>query len=413
MKVLMLKSYFYPENCAGITLTQDLIDGLISNGYEVMVYTPTPCRGISKEKCKKYKKLKNEKYFDGKLVIKRYSLFPESKVIAFRFLRYMLQNIIQIFKGIMCKSDILCLSSTPPTMGIVGTIIKKVKRVPFIYIVQDIFPDSLLTSNILSKKSFIYDIGNALTKYSYKNADYIIVISEDFRKNLINKGVPRNKIIVIPNWVDEKKIIPISKKNNPFFRKFNIDSSTFNVVYAGNLGQVQDLEILLDAALKLKDNKNINFIIFGTGNQENKLKSIKEKKQLENVHFFPLQDSKYLSYIYGLSDVSIVSCKKGAGNNAMPSKTWSIMSSGKPILAIFDKESELYNIIHKYNIGFFSEAGNTEMLVENLLFLSKNRDICSKYGNNARKYIELYLTKKTNVEKYIRVFDRIRKNKNM
>lgn len=406
MKVMMLLSYYNPENCASITLINDLIKTLIQNNFEVVIYTPVPCRGVSDEVRQRYKKKKKEYFYDGKLKVIRYSLFKESRNVFFKASRYLIQNIIQIYKAINSDADVIFLNSTPPTMGIIGAIIKKCKKIPFIYNIQDLFPESLITSNICSNKNIIYKIGEKINEISCKNADDIIVISNNMKQNLVEKKFDRNKITVIPNWVNENEIVPIQKELNPFFEKFNIDRKNFNIIYAGNLGNSQDIDIILEAAYKTKDYKYIQYTIFGSGNKEEELKRKSSVLNLSNVKFFPLQSSKVLSELYGLADISIVSCKKGAGKSAMPSKTWSILSAGIPVLAIFDKNSALERLVVDYQIGFFCESGDIDGLVSCILDISKKKNLCSEYGKNARTIIEKSYTVEENTRKYIEIFEK-------
>ena len=393
MKVLLLKDYFTPEVCAGINLTNDLLETLAASGIECTVVTPIPCRGIDDETRRIYRSRRHETLHNGMVNVYRYRLPYEGKNVLQRAFRYLLQNCVQLIKGFSQKADVLFLGSTPPTNGLVGAILHKVKKIPFIYNVQDIFPDSLVMTGLASENSLVYKIGSMISNFAYKSADHIVVISESFRQNLIQKGVPAEKISIVPNWIDENGIRFTPKDQNPLFEQFGVRRDQFNIVYAGNLGAAQDVEILLKAAQQTCSRDDIDYYIFGSGTQEEELKKYKEEHRLNNVHFLPLQKPELAGFVYGLGDVSVVSCKKGASGCAMPSKTWSIMGAGTAVLAIFDEGSELEQLIHEKNAGVFVPAGDAERLATAILYLSQEKEACAAQGDNGRKYVVENITK--------------------
>lgn len=396
MKVLLLKDYFYPEQCAGIQLTNDLLQGFSENGLEAEVFVPIPCRGVDKKTRKAYRKKKNEVLHNGKVKLHRYWLPYERKNILLRAFRYLMQNVRQFFNGLTCKSvDIVFLGSTPPTNGIVGGWLKKSKKIPFVYNVQDIFPDSMVTAGITKEGSFLWKVGNKIANKTYKKADKIIVISEEMRDNLLVKGVPAEKIEIVYNWVDEEVIHPVQKEDNRLIEELNIPQYDFSVVYAGNLGRAQSVETIIEAAEKLKDHTRIGFYIFGDGVNKTEIEELIARKDLKQVHMYPLQPYERVSEVYSLGDASIVACKAGTGGNALPSKTWSIMACGKPVLVCFDKDTMLERLAVEQECGLFAEAENAQALSENILLLSSDKAKCERMGKNARNYIETYLTRKS------------------
>lgn len=405
MKILMLKDYFYPENCAGITLTEDLIETFAKNGNEVYLYTPTPCRGISKEIRQKYKGKKIENSYNGMVNIYRYSLFTEKKSIFLRTIRYILQNIIQIYHGIRCKADIVFLGSTPPTMGFVGAILKKIKKVPFIYNIQDIFPDSLVTAGLAKEDSIIWKIGNLISNYAYAHADHLIVISNDMKENLIAKGIDPLKITVIPNWVNTDKIKRVNKQDNHLYTVLNLNLDKFNIVYAGNIGEAQNINILLEAALALKKREMIQFLIFGAGSQFKKIEEEIDSKDLFNVKIYPLRPQNEISEVYSLGDISVISCKKGAGSSAVPSKTWSILATGTPILASYDINSELAVLINENQIGIAVQADETELFIDAILEFYNHRDELDDKAIKIQEFVKQSYSNRICTNRYLKILN--------
>lgn len=408
MKILIFKAYFEPEKAASLYITTNLIEDLAKSGFYVDIYVPIPTRGITNKVRKKYKKKKREMQYDDKVNVYRFSLFKEYDNPILRAVRYLFSNIVYIYKGMFAKDiDAIHVGSTPPTMGIVAGLVKKIKKVPLIYSLQDIFPDSLISTGLTKPNSLLYKFGSLIEKYTYKSADKIIVISEDFKKNIISKGVPKEKIEVIYNWVDEKAVVPIEKKDNILFDRLNLKRDKFYVVYAGNLGHAQNIEVILKTAQELSDKEEIEFVFFGAGKQEDYYREMAKNMELKNTNFFPLLPYSLVSHVYSLGDVSIVSCKVGLGKSAMPSKTWSIMSAGTAVIANFDENTDLQFIIEENNVGLFTKADDVKGLKEAIIRLYNNRDLCYLMGKNGREFIVNNLTRKIGTGKYIDIFNNI------
>lgn len=402
MKILKLSPYYEPEQVSNSHLSKDLDESYVQAGFDIEIFTPIPTRGVSKEGRNEYKNIKYEEKHGGKIVIHRFNLMSEGKNPIFRALRYILCNFIQYYKGIHVKdADLLITESTPPTQGILMALVKKRLKIPLIYCLHDIFPDSLVLTGLTKKGSLIWKIGKKIENYTYKNSDRIIVISEDMKQNIINKGVPEEKIRVVSNWVDENRVVPVSEDKNTLFDELNISRDYFNVTYAGNLGNAQDIETIIRAAEILKNKLNIKFLIFGTGAKENECKQMVKTNDIHNVSFYPLQPQDRVSEVYSLGKVSLVSCKHGFGTSAVPSKTWNILSSGTAVIASFDEHTELHRIIDKYKFGKFVPAGDAVTLAETILNFSTNIETCSEMGMKGRQYILEHLTKDVCTKKYI------------
>lgn len=403
MKILRLPAYFEPEQMASTHLWHDFSETVAKVGMETVVYTPVPSRGVSNEIRKEYKGKKTEQLYGGKLVVHRFSLLKEGKNPVLRALRYFLQNIKQFNRGVFSKDARECnamfIVSTPPIQGAMAGIVKKFRRIPLVYNLQDIFPDSLVGTGLASQGGLIWKLGRAIENFTYRSADKIIVISEDFKRNIMEKGVPEEKIEVIYNWVDADAIRPVAKEENPLFEEFGISRKAFNVVYAGNLGNAQNISIILDAAYMLPF---VQFSVFGSGGSETEIRKRIAAENLVNVHLNPLQPMERVSQVYSLGDACIVSCKAGLGGSAMPSKTWNIMSCGRPVVASFD-EGELKEILEKNNCGVFSHAGNVQEFVEAIKAVAADPSRCEEMGRNARQFILNNLTKEVGTKKYVDV----------
>lgn len=411
MKLLLLPPYFTPESQSSSLLDHHRYEAFANANIEMILYTPTPTRGVTEDVRNEYKSRKRESMYDQKMSVVRYSLMHEGKNPICRALRYFLGFVKQYYYGRSQKHiDCIFLVSTPPIQGLLGGFLKNKHNVPFVYNVQDIFPDSLVGTGFAKKGGILWKIGSVISNYAYRKADRIIVISQDFKKNLIAKGVPEGKIEVVYNWVDENAVVPVAKEDNPLFEEFGISRDKFHVVYAGNLGNAQNIDVIIDAADVLKDEKNVEFLIFGTGGLKDQYVEKVKDLQLDNVKFFPLQPMERVSQVYGLGDVCVVSCKPGLGGAAMPSKMLSIMSAGRAVVASFDK-GELTYILENHKCGMFAPAGDATVFAELIKHLSQNVDECKMMGENARKLILQKFTKAYGTARYVEIIKSVVNNK--
>ena len=404
MKILFLPAYFYPETAASGYLGENRNQAFADAGFEMDAYTPMPCRGISKELREKYKKKRIEKLYDGKMTLHRFSMFAEGRNPILRALRYVFCWIAQGWKGLRAKDvDCIYLASTPPIQGMLGAFLKKRKNVPFVYNLQDIFPDSLVGTGLAKKGGLLWKIGRVIEDFTYRNADKIIVISEDFKKNIMEKGVPEEKIVVVYNWVDQNAVVDIPREQNKLFDKYGLDRSKFYIEYSGNIGLTQNMDMLLEVMAELQVSyPDINLVLVGEGAYKAQVEKIVAEKQLKNVHLLPFQPYEDISYVFSLGDAGLVISKPGVGANSVPSKTWSIMSASRPVLANFD-ENELKQIVEKHNCGIFTKAGDKEAFKQSVITLYENRELCKQYGENGRQFVMDNLTREVGTQKYVDV----------
>lgn len=410
MKILFLYSYFKPEHTSGAHLAEDLREGLAANGHTMEVYTPIPSRGVSDEERKVYKTRKNETDLNGSLQIHRFWLYREGKNTILRAVRYFILELQLFYWGLKAKGvNILPLGSTPPINGMLGVLLKKIKGIPYVYTVQDVFPDSLVNTGMTHEGSLLWKIGNWISNITYKHASHIIVINESMKQNLLEKGVPEEKISVVYNWIDTDKVHPIDRNENTLFDELGIDREKFIVTYAGNLGNSQNVELLLDCAEQLSDYADITFVVFGEGSRKEAFEKEIADREIDNIKLFPLMPVNRVSEVYSMGDASMVVCKKGVGGSAFPSKAASIMATGTPIIASFDICSDLCQMIMAEEIGLCADAEDTEATVEAILKLYHNRELYEKFSESSRKLACSRFSKKFGVKRKIEILEKVAK----
>lgn len=225
------------------------------------------------------------------------------------------------------------------------------------------------------------------------------MISESMKRNIMEKGVPEEKITVVSNWIDTEEVQPVSKENNRLYEEFGISRDKFTVLYAGNFGAAQGADVVLKAAEALQDQEDVQFVIFGGGSGYAKAEETVKEKGLNNVIINKLLPQERVPEVYSLGDVAIITCKKGVGNSGMPSKTWSIMACNTPIIAAFDTDSELAEILNTSDTGICVEPEDEQVLVKAILDMknTENRPQCG------REYVLKHASKEVCVQKYVDV----------
>lgn len=401
MRVLVFSAYYEPEIAASLYISTNIYEAMADSGWDVDLFVPMPTRGVDDETRKLYKKRKLEAKCNGYLKIHRFSMMREGNNTILRAIRYLIINLVFIWKGLWTPTNIIFVQSTPPTQGAMAAMLKKFKRVPLVYSLQDIFPDSLINTGLTKQGSILWKIGSAVEKFTYKNTDKIIVISEDFKRNIMAKVVPEDKIEVIYNWVDEKAVINVARSQNKLFDKYNIERSKFYITYCGNIGFTQNMDMLLEVAQELKQYGDIAFVLIGDGAYKAEVEKQIAEKDIKNVRLLPFQPYEDISHVFSLGDVGLIISKANVGQNSVPSKTWSIMSAERPILASFDIDSELSSIIKQANCGLCAQAGEKGALREAIFHLYENSSEARLMGQNGRKYILNNLTREIGTSKYI------------
>lgn len=439
MKLLFLTSYYKPETAASSYLGENIREALCENDITIELFTPLPTRGISDNVRNQFIERKIEVEFDGKLRVHRFDLMREGKNPLIRAFRYFYCCLKQYYYGVFAKDakacNVIFAASTPPIQGAMAAFVKKSSNKPFVYNLQDIFPDSLAGTSLAKKGGLLWKIGRVIENFTYKHADKIIVISEDFKKNIMAKGVPESKIEVVYNWVDQNAVVDIPRNQNKLFDAYNLDRSKFYIEYSGNIGLTQNMDLLLEVMkefkvtgerLKVKKEdeglneeekielvmcESICLVLVGEGAYKNQVEEIVKRDELTNVVMIPFQPYEDISYVFSLGDAGLVISKPGVGANSVPSKTWSIMSASRPVLANFD-ENELKDILEGQRskvegqmkpCGIFTKAGDKEAFKQSIITLYKNRDLCKQYGENGRRFVMANLTKEVGTAKYVQV----------
>lgn len=375
MNILVICQYFYPEQFR----VNDICFELVKEGHEVTVLTGLPNypSGIVD---KKYKGPKNRnEEINGVKVIRSWLLGRGNgtRKLAANYLSFAISS---TFKAMFIKKDfdlILVYQLSPVTMALPGIILKKLTKKPLILYCHDLWPESIASAGI-SSDSRIYRILLKLSKWIYNNADEIFTSSVLFEEYFKNTLEVNKRITYMPVYAEAlfENIKPIKNENR-----------NINLVFAGNIGEMQSVETIIYAAKELKDNLNITFHIVGDGSSKIKCESLANQLMVDNVIFYGKYPITEMPKFYEMADAFLVTLKANKViSYTLPNKVQSYMASGKPIIGAIDGETQM--VIKAANCGYCSPAEDSNGLANNIRKFAKEKEKHINYGKNAREYYD-------------------------
>ncbi len=292
------------------------------------------------------------------------------------------------------RVDGVLAMSPPLTLGLIGWHTKLFRGGKLVFNIQDIFPDAAIETGAITNKKII-SFASWLERTSYKCSDSVVLLSDDLANNVQSKLEQKfhKRVKVIPNFVDTQAITPMSRMTN-YRTELRIDDALV-VMYAGNVGFSQSLEMLVSAARELPQ---LIFVINGEGAARESLK--KSAHGLSNVRFGDYQDVSRLSEVLATGDIHVVPLKRGLGSVSVPSKTYSILASGRPVLAAVDLDTEVPRILAAADAGVCVEPDNLAAFISALRAMTLDPKTLSEMGERGRKWVENHASPASVAQRY-------------
>jgi colanic acid biosynthesis glycosyl transferase WcaI len=279
------------------------------------------------------------------------------------------------------KIDVILAPSPPLTIGLAAWLIGLSKRAPFIYNVQELYPDTAVSLGAL-RDGMLLDQLRGMERFVYNRSFAVTTIGAGMARNIRERTVDQRKVRLIPNFVDTQIITP-GLRENAFSREYGLNGR-FTVVYAGNMGPAQDLETLLAAAELTRSDDGIVYVFVGDGTSRHSLQQLTRSSNLSNVIFVPQQPYQRVPDIYASSDLCVVPLASSLVAEAVPSKIYRIMAAERRVLAIADPHSDLADLVRESGAGIVVEPGNPRALADAITAATKAPDAVPNYG---RQYV--------------------------
>lgn len=389
MKILFVSQYFYPETFRG----NDIVFDFVKRGHEVTVLTAKP----NYPNGRFYKGYnffnKRSEYIQGAKII-RTSIIPRGNgnaiMLILNYISFIVCSFFTVHLRIRTKYDVVFVQQlSPVTMALPGIWIKKKQKIPLCLWVLDLWPESVTAASHIRNRLIIGWL-NKLVQTIYRNSDKILISSDFFRNSIIQKINNETKeIIHFPNWAED-----IFISNTVIDIENPVLPSGFNIMFAGNIGEAQDFESIINAAeISQKEAPQINWILVGNGRKVSWIKEEINKRNLSNIYLLGHYPIEKMPGLFKIADVMLVSLKdEPIFSLTVPAKIQAYMASGKMILGMFNGEGS--EVIKQADCGYAVPAGDYNELVKKAIVLSqiqdtekqrKEHNACVYYKNNFDK----------------------------
>jgi glycosyltransferase involved in cell wall biosynthesis len=387
-RILILNRSYWPDVEATGQLLTELCEDLASE-FDLTVIAGQPNQNPAQTRCKSWG-------------IDRHNGVAIRRVPHLKFAKKSLWgravNMLTYLAGATVTA--LCVSrpaavvveTDPFLLPIIGRWLQWRHRCRLIIYLQDIYPDVAIALGKVRDGWFTRALRRWLFSI-YRRADQVIVLGEDMRSVLTAAGIPDDRIAVLPNWADTTQIFPIRQANA--FRLREQLAGYFVVMYSGNMGLCQSLDDVLEAADRIRDRRDIVFVLVGDGASRSRLEQIAREKRLENVRFLPYQPHSELAHSLSAADLHLVPLDARVTGCLVPSKLYGVLAAGVPSLVIADEHCEASRVVERSNTGKVVTPGHPEQLAETIAWCADHRPELLEMGSRARRLAEGEFDRKT------------------
>lgn len=397
MRILLLTQYFDPEPAFRFS---DLARELKRRGHLVEVLTSFPCYPHGRTYAGYRQSLFQREVVDGFPVI-RVPQFPDhSRAVIRRALYYLsfAWSAATIGLSLVRQADVILVFQSALPVGFAAWVISRVRRIPYVLDVVDLWPESVAASGMLTNRLALYLIRRCAV-FLYRRAARINVITEGYRQNLLDMGIPKAKIRVIHCWPTSGAFDPVAPDDH--FAEREKLARRFNVVYTGAIGPCQHLDTVLDAAVLLRDTPQVLFTIAGEGVDRQRLAERVAELDLRNVRFIGWRDSAYLAKMYALCDLLLVHLKHNEMSKvSIPSKTFGYMASGRPVLMAVAGEAA--DLVRKHDCGVAIPSADAAAMADAIRsFMRQPKSRRQQMGQASRRAYEENYSAAVQVDKVV------------
>jgi colanic acid biosynthesis glycosyl transferase WcaI len=401
MNITVICPHFAPDTAPTGEVITEIVSELYGLGHHIHVVTSLPWyRNHSVEAGWTGRLISREKTSWGRITRIHPFISNKRTNLLARAVAFALFSFVAAVVATTSRRTELILTMSPPlTLAPAGWIAAKRHRIPLVLNIQDVHPDAAVETGTVTDDRVIRLL-RRLEISGYRHADAITVLSEDLRARLSTRVDDESKLLVIPNFVDTERICP-GERNNDYRLELGVTNETV-VMYAGNVGFSQPLEIVLEAARHFAHRDDIIFVINGNGSRRTHFENAAE--EMPNVTFMNYQPSSRLNEVLAAGDIHLIPLKPGLGSISVPSKLYSILAAGRPVLASVDPGTEVDLVVTQSGAGRSVAAGDTEEFIAALGALVDDPTGRAAAGLQARRFAEEWLSAKAVAETYNELF---------
>jgi colanic acid biosynthesis glycosyl transferase WcaI len=384
LHVQIIAQYFKPETVGSGVWIHQLATDLVGLGHQVSVVTSFP-NYPERVVFEGYRgRMFMRERMDGVDIVRTYIYASPDEGMLSRTLNFGSFCASAAIGGLFApKPDVIYCVMPPMPLGVSAEFLGFLKSAPVVVNVQDIYPDIAVAVGVLRNPTAIRFF-KWMERSIYRHAASIVVIADGFKENIERKGVPEEKIHVVPNWADPDEILP-GPKSNAFREELGV-KDRFTLSYSGSLSFNTDLNSVLGAAELLAD-EPFSFVIVGDGVKKAELMRRAEKMRLGNVQFHPFQPLEMYPQVLAAADMNLVTLNRQAATSSVPSKMFKMMASERPVLAITMQGNEVHRLVQDAQCGLIVPPEDPVKLAEALRYAASNSKEMERMGVNARRYL--------------------------
>jgi glycosyltransferase involved in cell wall biosynthesis len=384
MRILFLSHYFPPEVNAPATRTYEHCRQWVRDGHTVTVVTCAPNHPQGQVYNGYHNRLYQRDVKDGITVVRIWTFVTANEGFLKRTLNYISYLCSAVVVSIFLPKADVVLSTSPQFFnGLAGYFVSKLKRIPWVLEIRDLWPESIVAVGAIKNPAIIKML-EWIEHFAYRKADRIVPVTDSFKKYMLDKGIKAGKITVVKNGVDLARYAPIDGAR-ALAEELGIKGK-FVVSYFGTHGMAHHLETILHAAHRLSSSKNIIFLMVGDGAERQALVQMRDKMALDNVMMIDQQPKSRMREFWALSNISLILLKKSdLFKTVIPSKIFESMAMAKPI--ILGVEGESADLLQAAKAGVCIEPEHAGDLAAHVLELSQDPERCYQLGRNGRQYV--------------------------
>jgi colanic acid biosynthesis glycosyl transferase WcaI len=407
MRILYISQYFPPEMGAPAARAAELSQHWANAGHDVTVLTGFPNHPtgvVPREYRKQFRRLVASERVGAVDVVRTWLLpFPNRKAYE-RILNYTSFSLSAVLTGLaLPRPDVVIATSPQLLVGLSGWWLAQWKRVPFVFEVRDLWPESLAAVGMARADSSLFRLLGKIAGFLYQCADRIVVVTPAFEQHLMEHWrVPREKISVIENGVETQIFAPGTEA---VLRKELGIENKFVVSYIGTMGMAHGLGTIIEAATILQSrNPEIRFLLVGEGAERQRLIAQAHERKLANLHFIDQRPHERIPAYIRASDVCLVPLKKTElFKTVIPSKMLEFMSCARPVILGVDGQARA--ILEEAQAGISVEPENAGALANAIRHLADNNEAAYEMGQNGREYVVRKFSRSYTAEKYIQMLE--------
>jgi glycosyltransferase involved in cell wall biosynthesis len=376
----------FPESNATGDLMTSLAEGLTANGFRVTAYCAQPSYYGAE-------KVPSLLRHAGVTIKRPWSTRFGRRTIVARAIdaaTFIMRLLLELS---LFRRDALVIAVTnPPFLPLIGALRKAAFGSGFVLIVHDVYPEIAVQLGVIKLGGVAHRILKALDRFVLSHADAVVVLGRDMAERIGTKVPPlrRDRIVLIPNWADAKRIAPMAKSESRTAQSAGL-LDTFVVQYSGNIGLSQQFDVILEAAQRLSS-ANVTFTFVGGGTQTGNLAARVQALRLRNVRFLNRASVEHVGESLAACDAGLVPLMAGLEGLSVPSKYYGILASARPVLALMSPEAEVAVSVAENACGFVVPPGDAEALAAAISALAADEELRLRLGRNARATFERLYT---------------------